>query len=291
MQVAFHLGAPCTDDDMLLAALNKNTAELAALGVAIPEAGQFRTVLRDTMRALKGKAASRKITEALLDAILGAGTPKRLVLSDPRLVSINRLVAQGAQFWPAIERQTDNMRALFPEAEIEFFIALRDPSTLLPALFRTSRYDDFNEFAADIQPEALRWSEMLQRLRAAQPDAQLTVWVNEDTPLIWGDVMRALAGLPPDTRLKGESDLVASLLDKSVAAQMELYLMTNPPQSTAHLRRIHLAFLERYAKEDLMVEACTIPDWDQTLLDRMSAAYEADLLSVAQIEGVRMIAP
>ncbi|MCV2876696.1 hypothetical protein OE810_10565 [Rhodobacteraceae bacterium XHP0102] len=291
MQVAFHLGAPCTDDDMLLTSLGKNRTVLAPHGIAIPEAAQFRTVLRDTMRALKGKSASPEITEALLDAIWGEDSPQRLVLSDPRLVSINRLVAQGAQFWPAIARQTDNMRALFPEAQIEFFIALRDPGTLLPALFRASRYTDFAEFGGDVQPEALRWSEMLIRLREAQPDAQITVWANEDTPLIWGDIMRALAGLAPNTRLKGESDLVQTLLDPSVAGQLDLYLMTNPPQSDAHLRRIHLAFLERYAKADLMVEDCTIPDWDQDLLDRISANYEEDLQAISAMDGVRLIAP
>lgn len=50
MQVVFHLGAPCTDYDLLIKSLLKNRARLAYEGVAVPTPGRYRSVVRDTAR-------------------------------------------------------------------------------------------------------------------------------------------------------------------------------------------------------------------------------------------------
>ncbi|AHM05524.1 hypothetical protein roselon_03264 [Roseibacterium elongatum DSM 19469] len=291
MQVVFHLGAPCTDHDLLIQALIKNRNHLMSEGTAVPPPGRYRSVLRDTARALKGRAASAEVEEALLDAILDDFDVDRLVLSDPRFICINRLVIQGAQIWPMIDRQTAQLRAMFPSAEVEFFIGMRDPATHIPALFRASRFTDFGEFSENMQPHAVAWSEMLRRLRMAHPECPVTVWCNEDTPLLWGEILRELGGLSPNAPLEGADDLVETIMEPAGFARMQDYLAEHPPQTEAQRRRVVAAFLERYACEEAIQVELDLPGWSADYIDALSDAYDEDMAEVARIPGVTCLTP
>lgn len=291
MEIVFHLGAPCTDYDLLIKSLLKNRARLAYEGIAVPTPGRYRSVVRDTARALKGREANAEVQEALLDAILDEPEIDRLILSDPRFICINRLVVQGPQIWPMIDRQTRQLRALFPDAQVEFFIGMRDPATLIPALFRGSRFDDFDEFAEGMQPQAVAWSEMLTRLTQTHPDCPVTVWCNEDTPVLWGEVMREMAGVGPDVPLEGIDDLAETIMDEAGFTRMQRYFEEHPAETEVQRRRTIVAFLERYALEDRIEEEIDLPGWDEDLIAAMSDHYDADMDRVAQVPGVRLLAP
>jgi hypothetical protein len=291
MQVVYHLGAPCTDDDMLLTSLLKNRRQLAAEDIMVPPPTRYRTVLRDASRALKGAPASEDIQEALLDAIIEDEPCARLVLSNPHFICINRLVVQGAQIWPMIERETLKLRNLFPEADVSFCIAMRDPGSLIPALFTASRFTDFEEFTQGVQPRAVRWSEMLTRLTIGHPDCGVTVWCNEDTPLIWSRVMRALAGCPDDMALQGTEDLLEKIMDPVGFRRMQTYLADHPPESETQRSRITAAFLDKFALEEAIEEEIEVPGWSEEMLAEITASYEADIEVIAEMPNVRLIAP
>lgn len=291
MQVVFHLGAPCTDDDQLIMSLLKNRPRLAQDGIVVPPPGRYRSVIRDTSRALKGQPATADIQDALLDAIADEDQIDRLILSDPRFICINRLVVQGAQIWPTIDRLTNNLRALFPEAATEFFIGMRDPGTLIPALFQSSRFSDFREFTENMQPHAVAWSEMLHRLRMAQPDAGITVWCNEDTPLIWGQILREMAGCDPNTEIEGEDDLVEAIMDPAGFQRMKAYLAAHRPENRVQRRRIVAAFLDKYALEEEVEEVLDLPGWSEALLAELAESYDEDMAMVARIPGVTLLTP
>jgi hypothetical protein len=292
MQVVFHLGAPCTDDDLLLQTLIRNRETLHREGVAVPLPSRYRAVVRDTSRALKGRAATRQVQEALLDAMLddtaGVG---RLILSDPRFICINRLVVQGPQIWPMVDRQTTQLRALFPEDPVEFFIGMRDPATHIPQLFKTSRFSDFGEFTENMQPHAVAWSEMLRRLTETHPDCPVTVWCNEDTPLIWGEILQRMAGVDAAVALEGKDLLAEQIMQPAGFRRMLDYLRQRPPHSEAHRRRIVAAFLNRYAIEDRIDEEIHAPGWTEGFMDELSRAYDEDMQIVARLPGVRLITP
>ncbi|WP_224815180.1 hypothetical protein [Hasllibacter sp. MH4015] len=291
MQVVFHLGAPCTDGDQLIQSLLKNRLRLAQAGIAVPPPSRYRAVIRDTARALKGRPATEEVQDALLDAILDDEEADRLILSDPRFVCINRLVVQGAQIWPMIDRATTQLRALFPEAEVEFCIGMRDPASLIPALFKASRFSDFREFTDNMQPHAVAWSEMLRRLQAIHPDARIVVWCNEDTPLLWGEVMRELAGVGPQATLDGIDDLVEGIMEKEGFARMRAWLIQHPPETEGQRRRVLAAFLERYALDAEIEEVLNLPGWDEGLIAEMSQSYDEDMDVIARIPGVTLLSP
>ncbi|MBF9030137.1 hypothetical protein HKCCE3408_07005 [Rhodobacterales bacterium HKCCE3408] len=291
MQVVYHLGAPSTDDNMLIKSLLKNRARLAPEGIVVPPPGRYRNFLRDTARELEGLPASPEMQDQLLDAIADEDHVERLVLSDPRFVCINRLVVQGHRIWPMIERRTRLLRNLFPGSETEFFIGMRDPATLIPALFRASRFSDFAEFTENMLPRDVRWSEMLGRLRRAHPDARITVWCNEDTPLIWDEIMSAMAGLPSPEGLEGREDLVQHIMEPAGFRRLTAYLAKHMIDNETQRRRIVAAFLGKYARAEAMEEELVAPGWTQEMLDEISEAYDADMERVAEIHEVDFITP
>jgi hypothetical protein len=291
MQVVYHLGAPRTDEDQLIKSLLKNRGLLAKEGVIVPPPSRYRTVIRDTTRLLEGAPAPEDIQDALLDTIIDDEEADRLILSFDKFICINRLVAQGAQIWPMIDRKGLQLRNLFPQAQVEFFIGMRDPATLIPALFQSSRFDDFGEFTENMQPHALAWSEMLVRLRLAHPDIEVTVWCNEDTPLIWGEIMRQMADCDPTTTLDGVDDLLSSIMYPAGFQRMQTYLTEHPPETEVQRRRIVSAFLDKYARLDAIEEELDVPGWSQEMVENMTEAYEEDMAVVARIPGVNFITP
>lgn len=291
MQVVYHLGAPCTDGDQLILSLLKNRLRLAQAGISVPPPGRYRAVIRDTARALKGRPAGEEVQDALLDAILDDVEVDRLVLSDPRFVCINRLVVQGAQIWPMIERSCTQLRALFPEAQVEFLIGMRDPATLIPALFKASRFSDFAEFTDNMQPHAVAWSEMLRRLQLSVPDCGVTVWCNEDTPLLWGEILREMAGVGPEAQLDGVDDLAASIMEKDGFERMRAWLTQNPPASETQRRRVLAAFLERYALDTAIEETVSLPGWSEEMMNDLSQNYDEDMDVIARIPNVTLLSP
>ncbi len=291
MQVVYHLGAPCTDADQLIVSLLKNRLRLAQAGIAVPPPGRYRSVIRDTARALKGRPAGEDVQDALRDAIVDDAQVDRLIISDPRFVCINRLVVQGAQIWPMLERSALSLKGLFPTAQVEFFIGMRDPTTLIPALFKASRFSDFTEFTENMQPHAVAWSEALRRLQVAHPECRITAWCNEDTPLLWGEILRAMAGVGAHAELDGVDDLVASIMEEDGYNRMQAWLTQNPPETEDQRRRVLAAFLERYAVDDAMEETLNLPGWSEEIMDAMSQAYDADMDVIAQIPGVTLLTP
>jgi len=85
------------------------------------------------------------------------------------------------------------LQDLFPEDNLEIFLALRNPATFIPELLKETRNLDINTLLNGFDPMALRWSELVARIQTTLPNARLTVWCNEDTPLIWAQLIRELA--------------------------------------------------------------------------------------------------
>ncbi len=292
MQVVFHLGAPCTDYDLLLRTLIRNRAALEIRGIEAPPPGRYRAIVRDTARALKGKPASEEAQHALLHAILDEpARTRRMILSDPRFVCINRLVIQGPQIWPMIDRQARHLRALFPEAQVEFFVGMRDPATHIPELFRTSRFSDFAEFTENMQPHAVAWSEMLRRLTKTHPDCPVTVWCNEDTPLVWGELLHRIAAVGREMAFEGRDALLEQIMQPAGFKRFQDYLAERPPRDEVHRRRIASAFLNRYAVDERLEEEVDLPGWSEDYVEALSRAYDEDMAAVARVPGVRFVAP
>lgn len=289
MRISFHLGVHETDDDQLVRSLLKNSKVLLAENVAVPGPGRYRSIINQVLEKLKGDRASLDTQDVLLEQILEADDTERLVLSSPYFLSNHPGALRAGRLYPRAGAATLALSNLFPENEVEFFLAVRNPATFVPALHRRLQQAPFIEYTAGIDPDALVWSDVVRDIRAANPEVPITVWCNEDTPLIWPEVMHRVAGLAPEIQLMGGFDILSRIIAKEGIKRIRAYLAAHPPANEEQRRRILMAFLDKYALEDEVEEELDLPGWTDELIEHMTEVYDDDIEEISRIEGVTVI--
>lgn len=290
MEIAFHLGCHCTDDERLLRGLLKNRQVLADAGIAVPGPARYRNLLRDTVIRLKGEVASEDTQAMLLEQLLDSDTTERLILAWDGFLSLPPWVLKDGQLYPAAAERIRGLQNLFPDHDCEFHLAIRNPAGFLPALHAQLAGKRIGAFLEGTDIHALYWSEMIDRIRAADPSVPLTVWCDEDTPLIWPEVLRAIAGTPDDLPLVGVDDLLASLMDPEGTRRLATYLAKHPPASKVARRRVISAFLEKFIRPGANETEIGFPGWTQQTVDALTQRYDEDVARIAHRGDVDFIA-
>jgi hypothetical protein len=242
------------------------------------------------MEGLGGMPPAPGTRESLLSTILDDQTSKRLVMSNPTFICLPNRVFEGGAFYRVAALKLLALRSLFPADQIHLHMAIRNPATFVPALWEQAKRMRFSAFLGGIDPTAILWSDVVALIKQTLPDVSLTLWCNEDTPLIWAEIMRRLTGTPATQSLKGEFDLLMTIMSAEGMGRFLKYLGTHPPQTDAQTRRIIAAFLDKYALADEIEEEVDLPGWDQPLVARMTAIYEADIQKIAADKDVTFIA-
>jgi hypothetical protein len=291
MQIAYHLGVHSTDENQLLKCLLKNRDRLAAEGIALPGPSRFREPIRDTLIELKGGSAPPEMEARLLDSLIDGQDVRRLVISaDWMLCSAERAIADNA-LYPVAGSRANRLRALFPSHQVTFYLGIRNPATFIPALFSRVKGNDFAGFMQGIDPMALRWSVMVENIRRNNPDCPLVVWSNEDTPLIWHELLRQISDHAPGADLDGSNDFLASIMTAEGSKRMTAYLKSHPPQNEVQRRRIVAAFLDKFGRADQIDMELDIPGWTSAYVEEMTERYEDDLLTIEGLPGVTFLTP
>ena len=289
MQIVYHLGVHCTDEERLLRCLLKNRALLAEDGILVPGPARYRTLLRDTAKTLKGQPAGAETQSLVLDEIIGNDSARRLVFSWDNFPGYPQGAVRSAFYASAAERMRGFCQ-IFPEAETEFHLAIRNPATFIPAIYQKQGGLAFEEFMDGVDPLTLRWSELIASLQAANPDVEITVWCDEDTPLIWPEVLQAVSDHGADVTLEDSDDLLRTIMSPDGLQRMTAYMATHPPQSPGQRRRIVSAFLDKFAIPDRIEVEFDMPGWTEDLIAAASAAYDMDVSRIMAMPGVRFIA-
>jgi hypothetical protein len=137
----------------------------------------------------------------------------------------------------------------------------------------------------------MRWQEVIAAIQENNPGCPVTVWCNEDTPLIWPQVLREISDADPDIVFNGELDVLRTIMKDDGFARMQSYLDTHKPQSEIQRRRVFAAFLDKFADDDALEEDIDLPGWTPELVDEITAAYEEDVYQIERMPGVNFIAP
>lgn len=295
MRIVYHLGAHCTDDERLLRCLLKNRGTLAAQGILVPGPTRYRNLMRDTAIALKGRAASQDTQAMVLEQIIEDNRAERLVLSWDSFLSFLPWVLDGG-LYPAAGDRTRAFAQVFPQMQAEFHLALRNPASFLPAVFLKQSTmkggkPDYADFVRGLDIFALRWSSVVQAILAQNPGVSVTVWCDEDTPLIWPEVLAAVAGSAPGTALEDEDELLASLMPEEGLKRMKAYLAATPATSVEMRRRVVSAFLDKFALPEKISQEIDLPGWTEETLQRLTESYVQDVARIATLPGVRFLAP
>ena len=288
MRIVYHLGAHCTDEDRLVRCLLKNRAMLAEQGIVVPSPTRYRKLIRDTAIQLKGRPASENSQAMLLEQIMDEPLADRLILSWESFLSFPTWAVTDTLYSFAGER----IRAftqIFPDIDAEFHLAIRNPATFLPALQAKVNAKGREDILANIDPRQLRWSDVVRQILAQNPDVPITVWCDEDTPLIWPEVLQAVSGHAPETRLIDDDELLAMIMTDIGLARMRAYVAEHPPQSVTHRRRIVTAFLEKFARPDQIEMPVDLPGWTEDLIADLTAWYFEDVDRIRRLPGVTFL--
>ena len=291
MQIAFHIGANATDDERLLKSLLKNAEAFAEQGIRVPGPGKYRRLLRETIQNLGGSAPTEGTRDILLDAILDGVEATRLVLSHSTFLAVPNQIFDRGMIYSNLELKISSIIALFPEDEVEFHIGIRNPATFIPTVFDRSVIPGIKRYLGGMEPAELRWSDVISRIQTAAPGASVTAWCNEDTPLIWAQLVREISGVDPLTRITGGFDLLAAIMSEDGMRRFLAYLKSHPPQTENQKRRVVAAFLDKYALPEEVEEELDVQGWTTDLVADLTQRYEDDINVIAQMPGVTFVAP
>lgn len=291
MRIVFHMGVHCTDEERLLRCMLKNRGVLASEGILIPGPARYRALLRDTALQLRGQPATQDTEALLLDQIMDEDTAERLILSWDNFPGYVLNALRGSQFYPGAAERMRAFAQVFPDLQCEFHMAIRNPATFLPAVFERQKGRTMDEFTQGLDPLALRWSDVVAAIRAANPDVPLTVWCDEDTPLLEPDILRGLTGHSEGLALEDSDSVLAAIMPPEGLAQLRACLVENPPADADQRRCIVSEFLDTYALPEELEMDIAMPGWTADTVARMTEAYDRDVARIQRMDGVSLLLP
>ena len=290
MRIAIHLGVHCTDEGRLLRCLQANADMLRTDGIAVPDPDLYRNTLRDASMTLGGAPASAETEEVMLEQILDEGAPSAMVLSWENFLSFPQWALRGRLYPNGAERIRE-LRQLFPSHETRFFMAIRNPATFLPDLCSRIRNRPASDIMGGCDVQALRWSEVIEDILSRSPGVNLTVWCDEDAPLIWPEVLAAVTDLPDGTRLTGWDDLLEHLLEDEGLRRLQSTLSEPPLPDIAGRRRMIGNLLGEFVRPEAVEAEFEMEGWTQALVDDLTARYDEDVARIERLPGVTFITP
>ncbi|MFD1883340.1 hypothetical protein [Paracoccus pacificus] len=291
MQIAFHLGAPATDDERLLRALLQNRDTLARYGVEVPAPGRYRDVLREAAASLKGGVASETLQEAMLDAIVDRDDVRRVVFSNPTFLGMPGYSFSTSGMFPRAAMRATGLFNLFPSADIEFHLAICHPGIFLQRVAARVKDRTIPQMVNGVELNHLRWAPAVRALTQAVPHARVVVWCNEDAPFVWPEVMRRVSGVPAAEPMEGDLLMIQRAMRPEGAVALDLALTRRTPQTVQARRAIFAEMLHRFANPEITEETIDLPGWTDVTLDLVDEIYDSDAAEIAATPGVEFIAP
>jgi len=288
MQIAFHIGANCTETDRLLKSILRDAAPLMQQGTAIPGPGKYRALLRETIQKLAGAHPPEDARDILIDAIVEEEHIKRIVLSNDNFITIPKRIFDQDVFYPQAEAKVRGLSRLFPDDDLRLALSIRNPVSFLQEAYTLSQVPSLRDYMGVLHPRDIHWSDVIKRMQRSAPDVPITVWCCEDLPLIWEDVIRIQSGLDQDKPASGRHDMVSRILtDAGVAA-----LATLPPISDKLSRHEALAdVIEAHGRPEAMTEEIDLPELAPDMIAEISESYELDLAVIDHMPNVSLILP
>jgi len=291
MQIAVHLGVHLTDENKLVRCLMRNRALLAEQGIAVPDTGSYFPRLRDIAKDMRFEPTNGETQEALLDGLLEDDDVSRVVLSTEKFLSGHQWVVTKDRLYSDAGVRLAQLRHLFPEAEFQIYLAIRDPASFLPALAADKRAGGVETALKSVDPITVRWSELLIRIRASVPDAMITVWREEDTALLWPEILRAVSGHDAGTELDGWFAWYWDKVTPKNHEAMRRYFGSSPILDDSHRRAVLETMLDKFARPITESDDPQLPGWTVEYTDVLSELYEQDVDLISAMPGIELLEP
>lgn len=291
MRIALHLGVHFAGTPRLLASLRANKEALELRGTQVPHVHTYRKPVLDLLADLDGLPPIGPEQDRLLASIT-EGTPRQLVLADPDWASPLGAAFADGRLYARIAAHAPRVIELFEGQDLHLSLAIRNPAFFVnEALVKDKHVGAVHQFLRWSNPDNLSWIPVIDALRKAVPDAPLTVWCEEDTPLIWPRILRTVGGLREDDKLRTSFSALRNLMRPEGLNRLHAYVRTYPPADDAQTEQVILAFLDKYGIESAMKAPSVVPDWTAQTIRTISDHYERDIDLLAARDDIDMILP
>ncbi|UZD91686.1 hypothetical protein [Cognatishimia activa] len=291
MQVALHFGAPYTDENRLQLCLGKNREKLAEVGTFIPRPSSYRKNLRPVLHKFRGGLGDDALREEFITSVAGDTQPDRVVFSTDNFLGVPRMSVREDQFYPGYPNRLDSFLQLFDGADVELYFATCNPATYLQSMIKAHPGEDPQSLIEYSDPMQLRWSQFIARIRDIYPQLPMTVWCNEDSPLIWQEIIREIAGVDPTFELAGAFDFLEEIMIPEGFKRFKDYIAQRPNITVVQQKRVIAAFLEKFARDDILEEDIDFPGWTEMHVDALTELYDEDIYEIEKIPDVKFLTP
>ncbi|MEX0303646.1 MAG: hypothetical protein AB3N24_14605 [Leisingera sp.] len=287
--LAFHLGAPNTDNGQLTWSLRKDSQRLLDRGVMVRRPGTYMGALNQLLRKQDQEFVTEQDREALLAGIVKDQAVSRIIMTNSGFLGVPGWMLSQGQLYRNAGRNAAGLRGVFPGNPCEFFLGLRNPATLIGPVFKSQSSRTWAQFAGDTDFLSLRWSEVVADIQHRNPGCRITVWCNEETPVIWPNILGEVTGLGNNFRFSGELDITRGIISDSGYERLEAYLAERPGLSEDQRERVRTLFLSYFHSEDAVEEEIDLPGWSQGLVDEMTENYQQDSNLIRYMPGVTFL--
>lgn len=287
--IALHIGAPNTDNGQLTWSLRKDADALLKQGVMIRRPGTYLKVLQQMLRKQEQEFVTEQERDVFLANMVKDQNVSRIILTNSGFLGVPGWMLSGGRLYRNAGRNTAALRGLFPGNPCEFFLGLRDPATLIGPVFKSQSSRTWAQFAGGVDFLDLRWSDVIADIQQRNPGCHVTVWCNEETPVIWPNILGQVTGLGQSFRFQGELDITRGIISEAGYERLEAYLSSRPGLSDAQRERVRELFLSYFHSEDALEEEIDLPGWSQVLVDQMSESYLADTELIRHMPGVTFL--
>lgn len=291
MRIVFHCGVHGTDQDGMLKTLLQNRDWLVQNGVEVVSRARHRGVFESALTSLKGGPATPEMSEMMLDAILDHDSTRRVICSQPGFLGVPQraltpegLLRVGAEKMGALSN-------LFPGADVEFFMALKNPATLVPYLIKNIPDRNYDDIMTGVPLESLRWSPAIKDIVRSLRGRRLVLWCHEDTPMIWPEVVRTIAAMPGDVPLKAGLHMLGEILAPEGIRFIRDEMAKHERLTVAARRDIFARAMRQFARPERIETTIELPGWTQEVVDALTENYDRDLAEIAAMPGVEFITP
>lgn len=291
MDIVLHLGAHLTDEAQLRDCLRANQSTLSQDGVLVPRP---RDCLAPVLNAASELAADRPVInfmEKMRTAVNADASTQRLVLSAPGLLARLPETTDGRALYPQAVERILALRTMFTDQPVQIYFCIRNPATFIPALLASTKSRHAQSVRENLSGEALRWSQLVTSFRTHWPEAELTIWCDEDTPFLWHRLLSEVAGGTPEGGFAKSYDWFRAVMVDGGAEKLEAYLKAAPAVDEEHRQKVIAAFLDKFCDETKLDVDISATGWNEETVDVLSELYEDDVDLIGNIEGVRLLQP
>jgi hypothetical protein len=283
--LSLHVGAHKTATTHLQKSLQKSHRLLARGRVAFYGPRFLRKPENGLDTLFSRREDSRTLSPDRLRAL--AGDAKRLILSEENALGVPLSPMFPSVLYPAGDTRLEPVLRGLDGLSVNLFLGIREPSGWLASLYRqrlwAGEWHDFHSFLSGHDPLAVRWSNLVERLRRLPNVAQVYVWRHEDYPLVTGPVLRRMVGWKLGPQVPRIDGRVNEGLSREVVAELVRRRMPPPGDPRDIVRAI---------RDDMAGAGGTPHDpWQADLRAASAQAYAQDVDRLAALPGVSLLQP